>query len=258
MKFDGGHFAEHGKLYYCTHKNSLPPALADKGRRADIADSTQREGRTCKSTQARNLAPVPRHGQAAISRLRRYALTAAFWRRSVSGRRARPGPAAGRHRGQAGGARDRRGRRFVGRFEAVDEVAIRSRVAGYLDEVHFKDGALVKKDDLLFTIDQRPYQAAYDAAKSQIDVWNSLLEFSKAQLERAEELAKTGNLAASIVDDRRRENLSNQAQIQGATAALKTASLEPRIHRDQGAACPAASTAGWCRSATSSSRIPPC
>ena len=59
---------------------------------------------------------------------------------------------------------------FVGRFEAVDEVAIRSRVAGYLDEVHFKDGALVNKDELLFTIDQRPYQAAYDAAKSQIDV----------------------------------------------------------------------------------------
>ena len=59
---------------------------------------------------------------------------------------------------------------FVGRFEAVDEVAIRSRVGGYLDKVHFQDGALVNKGDLLFTIDQRPYQAAYDAAKSQVDV----------------------------------------------------------------------------------------
>ena len=47
---------------------------------------------------------------------------------------------------------------------------IRSRVGGYLDQVHFQDGALVKKGDLLFTIDQRPYQAAYDAAKSQVDV----------------------------------------------------------------------------------------
>jgi multidrug efflux system membrane fusion protein len=114
---------------------------------------------------------------------------------------------------------------FVGRFDAVDQVAIRSRVSGYLDKVGFQDGALVNKGDLLFTIDQRPYQAAYDAAKSQIDVWSSLLEFSKAQLERAEELAKTGNIAASIVDDRRREYLSSQAQIQGATAALRTASL---------------------------------
>ena len=87
---------------------------------------------------------------------------------------------------------------FVGRFEAVDEVAIRSRVGGYLDAVHFKDGALVKKDDLLFTIDRRPYQAAFDAAKSQIASGDSLLDFSKAQLERAEELAKTGNIAASV------------------------------------------------------------
>ena len=114
---------------------------------------------------------------------------------------------------------------FVGRFEAVDQVAIRSRVSGYLDKVGFQDGALVSKGDLLFTIDQRPYQAAYDAAKSQIDVWGSLLEFSKAQLERAEELAKTGNIPAATVDDRRREYLSTQAQIQGATAALRTASL---------------------------------
>ena len=50
---------------------------------------------------------------------------------------------------------------FVGRFDAVDQVAIRSRVNGYLDKVGFQDGALVNKGDLLFTIDQRPYQAAY-------------------------------------------------------------------------------------------------
>ena len=54
---------------------------------------------------------------------------------------------------------------FIGRFEAVDEVAVRSRVGGYLDQVHFKDGAIVKKGDLLFTIDQRPFQAALDAGQ---------------------------------------------------------------------------------------------
>ena len=114
---------------------------------------------------------------------------------------------------------------FVGRFEAVDQVAIRSRVSGYLDKVSFQDGALVNKGDLLFTIDQRPYQAAYDAAKSQVDVAKSLLEFSKMQLDRADELAKTGNISAATVDDRRREYLSAQAQMQGATAALTSASL---------------------------------
>jgi multidrug efflux system membrane fusion protein len=114
---------------------------------------------------------------------------------------------------------------FVGRFEAVDQVAIRSRVSGYLEEVHFTDGAMVKQGDLLFTIDQRPYQAAYDAAKSQVDVATSLLDFTKAQLQRAEELAASGNLSTAILDDRRREHLAAEAGSQGADAALRTASL---------------------------------
>jgi multidrug efflux system membrane fusion protein len=114
---------------------------------------------------------------------------------------------------------------FVGRFQAVDEVTLRSRVGGYLDQVHFKDGAIVKKGDLLFTIDQRPYQAAYDAAKSRVDVATSLLDFSKMQLDRAEELSKSGNIPVATVDERRREYLGAQAQMQGAQADLRTAEL---------------------------------
>ena len=114
---------------------------------------------------------------------------------------------------------------FVGRFQAVDEVAIRSRVNGYLDQVHFRDGALVSKDQLLFTIDRRPYQTTYDAARSQVDVASSLLDFAKAQFERAEELARSGNLSISTLDDRRREYLSAQAAYQGATAALQSSRL---------------------------------
>ena len=49
---------------------------------------------------------------------------------------------------------------FIGRFEAVDEVAIRSRIGGYLDQIDFTDGAMVKKGDQLFVIDQRPFQTA--------------------------------------------------------------------------------------------------
>ncbi|MGE0283507.1 MAG: efflux RND transporter periplasmic adaptor subunit [Rhizobiaceae bacterium] len=115
---------------------------------------------------------------------------------------------------------------FVGRFDAMDEVSIRSRVSGYLDQVHFKDGAMVNKGDLLFTIDRRPYQAAFDAAKSQVDVATSLLNFTRTQLERAEELAKSGNLSVSTLDDRRREFLSAQGQHQGAEAALRNSSLD--------------------------------
>ena len=115
---------------------------------------------------------------------------------------------------------------YVGRFDALDEVAIRSRVAGYLDQVHFKDGAIVNVGDLMFTIDQRQYQAANDATKSQVDVTTSVLQFAKMQLDRAEQLAKTGNISVSTLDDRRRDFLSAQAQQQGAEAAQRKTSLE--------------------------------
>ncbi|MBX3583495.1 MAG: efflux RND transporter periplasmic adaptor subunit [Rhizobiaceae bacterium] len=114
---------------------------------------------------------------------------------------------------------------FVGRFEALDEVAIRSRVGGYLQEVHFTDGAIVKEGDLLFTIDQRPFQAAFEAARSRVDIATSLLDFTKLQLQRAEDLAKSGNLSTATLDDRRREYLAAEAGAQGATADLRTASL---------------------------------
>jgi multidrug efflux system membrane fusion protein len=115
---------------------------------------------------------------------------------------------------------------YVGRFEASDEVAIRSRVAGYLDQIHFKDGQIVKVGDPLFTIDQRQYRAADEAARSQVDVTKSALEFAKAQLDRAEQLSRTGNLSLSSLDDRRREFLGAQAENQGAEASLRRTSLE--------------------------------
>ena len=126
---------------------------------------------------------------------------------------------------------------FVGRFEAVDEVAIRSRVSGYLDEVHFKDGAVVNKGDLLFTIDQRPYQAAFDAAKSQVDVAKSLLDFTKMQLDRAEELCQERQHPDRDASTTAGANIwPPQAQMQGAHGSADDGQPQSRIHRDQGAA----------------------
>lgn len=115
---------------------------------------------------------------------------------------------------------------FIGRFEAVDEVTIRARVGGYLDKVHFRDGSIVKQGDLLFTIDQRPYQAALDEAKSRLDVSQTLLTFAEAQFRRAEKLAETGNIPTSTLDDRRREYLGALAQVQGGKAAVLRAELD--------------------------------
>jgi multidrug efflux system membrane fusion protein len=114
---------------------------------------------------------------------------------------------------------------FVGRFEAVDQVSLRSRVGGYLDKVHFQDGTLVKKGDLLFTIDQRPFKAALNQAQAQVDSAKTLVEFTKTQFERAETLSRQGDIPVSTLDDRRREFLSAQAQQDGAEAAYENAGL---------------------------------
>src|SRR4051794_39343264 len=55
---------------------------------------------------------------------------------------------------------------FTGRFEPMEQVEVRPRVSGFIDQIHFTDGQIVKKDDILFTIDPRPYQIAYDSAQA--------------------------------------------------------------------------------------------
>lgn len=114
---------------------------------------------------------------------------------------------------------------FVGRFEAVDAVEIRARVGGYLEAVHFRDGTLVEQGDLLFTIDQRPYQTALAEAAARLDTAKASVTFAEAQLSRAEALARNGNVSAATLDERRREYLAAKGELDGAEAALERADL---------------------------------
>ncbi len=115
---------------------------------------------------------------------------------------------------------------FIGRFEPVDEVTLRARVGGYLDQIDFKDGAMVKKGDQLFVIDQRPFQTALDIATSSQEVAKSTLTFAESEFTRTESLVQKGTLAVSVLDDRRRELRSAQANIRGAEASLARAKLD--------------------------------
>ena len=115
---------------------------------------------------------------------------------------------------------------FVGRFEAVDEVDIRARVGGYLERIHFTDGAIVKEGDLLFTIDQRPFKAAVEQASAALKIAESQVDFAEKQVKRARELSSRGNISVSALDEREQAYLSAQAQQQGATATLVKARLE--------------------------------
>lgn len=115
---------------------------------------------------------------------------------------------------------------FVGRFEPVDEVSVRARVGGYLQEVHFTDGMLVKKGDLLFVIDQRPYMIALEQADAQLQSAEATVTYAAAQLKRAEGLVKSGGQSVQTLEDRRREWISAQASVRAAQATADRAKLD--------------------------------
>lgn len=114
---------------------------------------------------------------------------------------------------------------YTGRFEAREQVEVRARVSGFLDSIHFRDGDMVKKGDLLFTIDQRPYQLAVDAAKAEVARTTAQVELARNEVERAEGLTQNRTITARDVDQRRANLNGAIAQQQAAEANLKTAEL---------------------------------
>jgi RND family efflux transporter MFP subunit len=115
---------------------------------------------------------------------------------------------------------------FIGRFEAIDQVDIRARVSGYLDKVHFQDGTFVKAGDLLFTIDPRPYRNELEQAQSAVTSSQVRLEFAQSDLDRAEQLRRSGNITDQVYDQRRQAFLTAKAELDRAQAALRQAQLD--------------------------------
>lgn len=115
---------------------------------------------------------------------------------------------------------------FIGRFEPVDQVSVRSRVGGYLQEVDFTDGALVKKGDQLFVIDQRPFITSLNEANAALEVAKTTLAYAETQFNRAQSLANNGSQSVSTLDDRRRDWISAQANVRGAQASAERAALD--------------------------------
>ncbi|MBL8707154.1 MAG: efflux RND transporter periplasmic adaptor subunit [Rhodospirillales bacterium] len=115
---------------------------------------------------------------------------------------------------------------FIGRFEAVDGVDVKARVSGYLDKVHFQDGAIVKAGDLLFTIDQRTYRATLAEARAALAAARARQEFNKVDLSRAEQLRRNGNIPDQTVDQRKQNAETGAAEIDRAEAVLARARLD--------------------------------
>ena len=114
---------------------------------------------------------------------------------------------------------------YSGRFEALARVELNPRVSGYIDQVHFKEGSIVKQGDLLFTLDKRPFEIAVDAAKAEVARAKAQVDFAKADLERAGPLVESKALSEQVYEQRKSSLGVAEAQVMAAAAQLKSADL---------------------------------
>ena len=116
---------------------------------------------------------------------------------------------------------------FSGRLEAVERVDVRSRVAGAVQEIHFREGALVKQGDLLVTVDPAPYQAALDAAAARVASAQSQLAWAHKEEDRGQQLLTmtAGAISQSSVDQRINAAREADAALRAAQADLQAAKL---------------------------------
>ena len=114
---------------------------------------------------------------------------------------------------------------FQGRFEAVDQVDVRPRVSGYLQSIGFKDGEVVKKGQVLFVIDPRPYQAALDQAKAQTQRAEASVQNARTALERGKALLAARALSQEELDTRQATERQATADLAAAQANQRNAEL---------------------------------
>jgi multidrug efflux system membrane fusion protein len=115
---------------------------------------------------------------------------------------------------------------FSGRLTAVDYVEVRPQVSGLIQKVHFQDGQIVKKGDILYSIDPRPYEAAAAQARAELASANEDAQYAQKELARAEELLKTGAISKQGYDQRVNAQKVNKSGIANANARLKAALVD--------------------------------
>ncbi|MDB5724334.1 MAG: efflux transporter, family, subunit [Novosphingobium sp.] len=114
---------------------------------------------------------------------------------------------------------------YVGRFEASQAVEVRPRVSGQLVGVHFKDGDIVKRGQLLFTVDPRPFTAALAEVQAQVASASTALSLARSDLARASRLIADEAVSAQEVDSLRARVRSAQAQVASAQAQVRSRQL---------------------------------
>jgi len=120
---------------------------------------------------------------------------------------------------------------FTGRLEAVHSVAIRPRVSGFVAAVRFDEGAMVKKGDLLFEIDARPFQAEADRLRAELMRVEATVRRASSDLERARRLSSDNAMSPEEIDRREAFAEESAAQVRAVQAALRSAELNLEFTR---------------------------
>jgi RND family efflux transporter MFP subunit len=120
---------------------------------------------------------------------------------------------------------------FTGRLEAVESVEVRPRVTGYIDSVNFSEGSVVKKGDLLFVIDQRPYRAELAKAEAELARAVARAELNVSDVVRSEKLLGVKAVSREEYDQRLNAQRESQANVEAARAAVTAAKLDLEFTR---------------------------
>lgn len=120
---------------------------------------------------------------------------------------------------------------FSGHFVPIEAVEVRPRVGGYVAAVHFADGADVEAGTLLFTIDDREYRAALDAARADLERATSRRETAKVEAERVTKLAAAKAASAEELEQRLAEARQAEADVRAAAARVRQAELNLEFTR---------------------------
>jgi membrane fusion protein (multidrug efflux system) len=115
---------------------------------------------------------------------------------------------------------------FIGRAAAVNKVELQARVTGFLGPRKFTDGDEVKEGQLLFTIEQGPYQATVDQRIAARDAARAALDNAEVALKRASDLLRSNTGTQATYDQRLSEQLQAKAQLEGAEASLRDAQIQ--------------------------------
>lgn len=116
--------------------------------------------------------------------------------------------------------------KYIGTTAAVKSVDIRARVEGFLMKRNFKEGTVVKKDDLIYVIDPRPYQAELERNLAQLAKDEAALAFAREQVRRYKGLAEEDFVAREKLDDFRSQEKQAAAALEADRAAIKQARLD--------------------------------